>query len=189
MDRPDRPEPEKRERVDVYHHFPEGLPTVKLTIEGLDLKDLALALSGALTVTVLPPPPPPATHAVIVITTTQGDTNMAGQITVDTTNETATLAYLDDKGDTDAAAPAGAVATFTSSDPAVATIAANPANPNVGDITPVAEGSTDIGVTLANADGSPVLEADGSTPFPTPAAVTVTVGAGAAVGDSLTLSV
>jgi hypothetical protein len=135
------------------------------------------------------PPKPVATHAVIILTSTQGDTNMPGSITVDTTNETATLAFVDDKGDTDAAAPDGVIVTFTSSDETVATVATDATNGLVGDITPVAEGTADIGVTLANADGSPVLEADGTTPFPVPTAVTVTVGAGAAVGDALTLSV
>ncbi len=114
---------------------------------------------------------------------------MPGTITVDTTNETATLAFVDDKGDTNAAAPAGVVVSFASDNTAVATIAVDASNPLVGDITPVAEGTANISATLANADGSPVLEADGVTPFPVPAPVTVTVTAGAAVGDSLVLSV
>jgi hypothetical protein len=120
-----------------------------------------------------------------VLTLKQGDT-MSGAITVDTTDETVTLAFTDDHGDTDAAAPAGAVVAFTSDNPAVATVASTSAL--VGQITPVAEGTANIGATLTGADGNPLTEADG-TPFPQPVSVQVTVSAGAAVGDSLSLSV
>lgn len=118
---------------------------------------------------------------------------MPGQITVDTTNETATFGFVDDKGDTDAAAPTSpdgspVVVTFASDNAAVATVVTDASNPLQGDIIPVTEGTANISATLANADGTPVLEADGVTPFPTPAAVAVTVSAGAAVGDALTLS-
>jgi hypothetical protein len=115
---------------------------------------------------------------------------MPGAITVDTTNETVTLAWLDDKGDTNAAAPSNAsgaaVPLFTSDNPAVATVGTgNPAS-----VTPVAEGTANIGVgPLAYPDGTPVLEADGVTPVPAPVPAAVTVSAGAAVGDALTLSV
>ena len=113
---------------------------------------------------------------------------MPGSITVDTTNETATVHFVDDKGDTDAAAPEGIVVTFASDTPTVATIAADPANPLQGNITPVAEGTANISVTFTNADGTPFLEPDGTTPF-TAQPVALTVTAGAAVGADLSLSV
>lgn len=135
-----------------------------------------------------PAPPPPVVATSAVLTINQGGT-MSGQINVDTTNETVTLSFVDDHGDTDAVGPAGAVVTFSSDNEAVVTVAADASNPLVGDISVVAEGTANIGATLANADGSPVLEADGSTPFPNPDSVAVTVSAGPAVGDSLVLSV
>lgn len=165
--------------IDVYHHFPDGLP--------IDLS----AISGALDVRViLPVPPPPpllrATHAVLHITQ-QGD-SMPGQITVDTTNETATLTFVDDRGNA-TAAPAGAVVTYSSDNPGVVTIANDPANPTQGDVTVVAIGTANLSASLADASGNPLFEADGVTPFPAPAAVAVSVGPGAAVGDTLVLSV
>lgn len=187
---PPEPKPEKQMRLDIYHHFPDGVP-LKLDLGPITFGGLGIDVTGAVSVTVIEPTPsaPVATHAVLIIKSTTGGTNMPGTITVDTTNETATVAFVDDKGDTDAAAPAGVVVSFASDNEAVATIAVGATNPLVGDITPVAEGTANISATLANADGTPVLEADGVTPFPTPAPVAVTVGAGAAVGDSLVLSV
>jgi hypothetical protein len=133
-----------------------------------------------------PQPVTVATHA--VLTLNKGAT-MPGAINVDTTNETVTVSFVDDKNDTNAAAPAGVVITFTSDNAAVVTVATDAANPLQGDVTVVAEGTSNLGATLANADGTPLLEADGVTPFPAPATVAVTVSAGAAVGASLVLSV
>jgi hypothetical protein len=132
-----------------------------------------------------------AVRAVLTIQT-QGEP-MPGQINVDTTNETVLLGFVDDHGDV-AAAPVDAsgsavVVTFVSDTPAVATIANDSSNPLQGDITVVAEGVANISATIAYADGSPVLEADGVTPFPVPAPVAITVSAGPAVGDALVLSV
>src|ERR1700690_1834196 len=139
-------QPEKRVRVDVYHHF-----------DHVDLH-----LSGAVSVTIIEAPPrPAATRAVLVLIPAKGQT-MPGQITVDTTNETATLLFVDDKGDTNAAPPANAsgnaVATFTSDNEATLTIATDSANPYQGDVSAVAEGSANIGCTLAYPDGSAVFE-------------------------------
>jgi hypothetical protein len=191
-------------RVDVYHHFPEGIPVafagqVALVASGgVDVSvdgEVESSLAGAITVTLQEPAPaqPVATHARLVVTPTQG-ANMPGQITVDTTNETAVVEFLDDHGDTNAAAPVAAsgsplVVTFSSDTPTVATIATDSSNPLQGDVTPVGEGTANLSATLAYEDGSPVLEADGVTPFPQPGAVAVTVSAGAAVGDALSLSV
>jgi len=191
---------DQRIRVDVYHHFPEGIPVaiagqVDLVASGSVEVDAEASLVGAITVTLQEPAPaqPVATHARLVVTPTQG-ANMPGTITVDTTNETATVEFLDDHGDTNAAPPVAAsgsplVVTFASDNDAVATIATDSANPLQGDVTPVAEGTANLSATLAYADGSPVLEADGVTPFPQPGSVQVTVNAGAAVGDALSLSV
>lgn len=158
-----------------------------LTMSGdpLALTVIEAQLTELISLVGTPPAPTVATHA--ILTVTQGDT-MPGAITVDTTNETVTLDFVDDKGDV-ATGPDGVVVTFASDNTAVVTVAVDSANPLQGDVTVVGEGSANLSATLANADGSPVLEADGSTPFPTPATVAVTVSAGAAVGDSLVLSV
>ena len=123
--------------------------------------------------------PTTATHA--VITLNKGET-MPGAINVDTQNETVTVSFVDDKGDTNADGPAGAVVTFTSDNAAVVTAALDAKNPLQGNVTVVGEGTANLGATLANADGTPVLESDGVTAFPDPAPVAVTVSAGAAVG-------
>ena len=68
---------------------------------------------------------------------------------------------------------------------AVATV-----DPVTGKVTPVAEGTFNVTVApFTYPDGTPVLEADGVTPFPVPAPAAVTVSAGAAVAASLVLSV
>ncbi len=108
---------------------------------------------------------------------------MPGAITVDTKNETATLEFVDDKGDK-AATPTGATVSFASDNTAVATIAADPANPLQGDVTPVSVGTAAISASITGA-----LEPDGVTPIPNPAPVAVTVSAGAAAGAALVLSV
>jgi hypothetical protein len=153
---------EQRIRIDHYVYFPEGLP-----------------LSGNLTITLVQPAPVPSqpTHATLTVKGSQ----MPGQITVDTTNETATIDFVDDHGDV-AAAPAGAVVAFTSDNPAVATIAADSANPLQGDVTPVSVGTANLSATITGA-----FEPDGVTPF-TVASVAVTVSAGAAAGADLVLS-
>lgn len=111
---------------------------------------------------------------------------MPGQITVDTTNETVTLEFQDDHGDT-AATPDGAVVAFTSDNPAVATVAVDSANPLQGDITPVTVGTANIGATIADASGAPINEPSGQ-PFAV-SAVAVTVSPGPAAGAALVLSV
>lgn len=138
---------------------------------------------GRLTIDVnLNPPPHHPGRAVAIkfaLNQAQGE-NMPGVITVDTTDETATLAFVDDKGDTDAAQPDGSTVTFTSDNEAVATVAADSANPLKADITPVGEGTANITASVAGADSQPLFD---------DASVVVTVTAGAAVGDSFTLSV
>ncbi len=147
--------------------------------------DLNVNLNVNLNITVrfLPPKREGAITAILTI----GGNLMPGTITVDTANETANVNFVDDKGDTNAAAPDGIIIAFTSDNPAVATITADPSNPLQGNITPVAEGTANIGVTFTGADGTPFLEPDGVTPF-TAAPAVLTVTAGAAVGADLTLS-
>lgn len=141
--------------------------------------NVTISFAGPLSVVLVPPPQPPAVSARI---TFRGET-MPGQITVDTTDETVSIEWLDDKGDTDAAEPDGAVVTFTSDNEAVATV------DDAGKITAVGEGVANIGASLTGSDGNPLLEADGTTPFAQPSPVAVTVSAGEAVGDALSLSV
>lgn len=105
---------------------------------------------------------------------------MPGTIDVDTTNETATLTFVDDKGN-ETPVPAGATVTFTSSDESVATVTSDPSNPTTGSISPVGVGSADISVSVDGAN-----EPDGS-PIPAPDAVTLTVNPGAAAGERLTV--
>lgn len=104
---------------------------------------------------------------------------MPGSISIDSTTGEAKVLFVDDKGDTDAAAPAGAVVTYRSSDETVATVDAS-----TGKITPVKEGTTNIGADILDASGNPVLEPDGTTPFSVPDSA-ITIVAGAAVGAEL----
>jgi hypothetical protein len=90
----------QRIRVDVFHHFPDGAIEVDVSAPQVDeaLAGLAaivaagikVSISGSLDVEEEGPPEAPATHARITLSSSQGE-NMPGQITVDTTNETATL--------------------------------------------------------------------------------------------------
>lgn len=105
---------------------------------------------------------------------------MPGKISVDSTTGKVTLEFDDDKGDTDAAEPAGDEVTFTSENLAVFTVAADPTNGLVGDITPVAEGAANVVVNVRDSTGN-------ATAFP-PISALVTIVAGAAVGDALVIS-
>lgn len=110
-----------------------------------------------------------------------GGSAMPGQVTVDTTNETVTLTFYDDKGNvTDA--PAGVSVTFTSDNAAVATVASDANNPLQGDITMVAPGTANIGASISGA-----TEPDGN-PF-TVSPVLITVSPGPAATAGLVLSV
>lgn len=106
-----------------------------------------------------------------------------GAITVDTTDETATVSFVDDHGDP-TEAPTGASVAFASDNEAVATVAADATNPWQADVTPVGLGIANISAALSNA-----LEADGVTEIPDPAPVEVTVSAGPAAGAEFVLSI
>lgn len=109
------------------------------------------------------------------------------QINVDTVNEQATITFLDDHGDTDAAAPAGVVATFNSDNTDALTIAPDPDNPLVGKITVVGEGVANVSVVLTDAEGHPLQTADG-VQWATIEPTAVEVDPGAAVGAQLTVA-
>ena len=132
-----------------------------------------------------------ADHAVLIVN--QGATM---PITVDTTNATVEIEFEDDHGDvvpaptsSDGSGPI--VVTFVSDTPSVLTVGAttdDTADAGISAaLTPVATGTANISVTVTNASGTPLLEADGTTPFTVPAPVAVTVGAGPA--SELVLSV
>ena len=118
--------------------------------------------------------------------------------TVDTTDGTANLQFVDDHGDPvqgplDSVTGSPVVPVVTSDNEAVITVG-DATDVGITDglwtapLTPVAEGTANIGVAaLANSDGSPVNAPDGS-PFPLPASVEVTVTAGAAAGLTLTVT-
>ena len=107
-------------RVDVFHHFPEGIP---VTIDG----SVQLDTQGTITVVVTPPaPPPPNKQAVTghVGFVTNQRSNVS-QLTVDSQGN-ATYQFDDDHDDI-VAVPAGdgsgIVVTFASDTPTVASFA------------------------------------------------------------------
>lgn len=117
---------------------------------------------------------------------------MAGSITIDDTKGAAVLGFVDDHNDPTgppAGDGSGIVVTFSSDNDAVATAGASVAGTDAagngtfdGPLTPVALGTCNIGVTIANASGTPLTLADGVTAFPdiAPAALTVVAGPAAA---------
>jgi len=104
------------------------------------------------------------------------------QITVDDVNKKVTVTFDDDHLDT-VSAPTGAVATFGSDNGAVCTVAADPADPISGDLTPVSAGDTN----LSCAFNGTALKADGST-IADPPPVVLTVGPGPAASASLSVA-
>jgi hypothetical protein len=115
-------------------------------------------------------------------------------ITIDTTNETATLSYVDRVGDPDDA-PAGLIPNFAS-DNAALTVGAptTAADPTTGKqvvtvaLTPASVGVANVSVAPTDANGAAILEPDGVTPIPAPSPVQVTVDPGAPAGARLTTS-
>jgi hypothetical protein len=170
-----------------HHHH------IEITVYGPKADDVVIGrLETGLLIHVVPLPPVqqgnPATGAILLVKEATPPMSTA-TLTVDTTNAVATLQFVDDKGDTNAAPPAGLTASFTSDNPAALTIANDATNPLQGDITVVGEGVANVGVTLTDANGnSPPLEADGTTPWAAIAPVAVTVDPGAAVGAQLSVT-
>lgn len=136
-----------------------------------------------------------------VLTINKGD-SMPGVISIDAKTASATVEFKDDHENV-AAVPAGAVVTFTSDNPAIATIAPDPANQYKGDITPVSINTDAAGNALLDANGAPItcnidatitegttgnqiMEPDGVTPF-TVAPGPVYVGPGDAASADMVL--
>ena len=118
---------------------------------------------------------PPASPAVAAQITFTGGT-VPASISIDDTTGAASLEWLDDHGDTDAAAPTGndgnpVVVTFSIDNPGVATI-----DPSSGVLTPVAEGSANVLVTVTNTDGSPADFANGNPITADPAPFSIVAG-------------
>jgi hypothetical protein len=127
--------------------------------------------------------PPPTTGAVKAVLTLTGDNGMS-VLTVDTTTGALKTTFDDDKGDTDAAAPAGAVSTFSvGPDPAKpGVIPATTVDPASGAIVVGPEG--DSGVFIDSLNGT-ALKADG-TAIADPSPLAFAIAAGAAVTANLT---
>ena len=120
-----------------------------------------------------------------ILTPTKEGTMAAG-FTVDTTTGKVTLGFTDDKGDVDAAAPAGLDALVWSAD--TGTVTQDASNPLAGDISGQVEPSITVSVGPLTVSGAPALEADGVTPLPPVPPLTVPVVAGAATGEALSAS-
>lgn len=124
--------------------------------------------------------PGPAVMAMMTIGGSIVGTSAPGtvQVTVDETNKKADLMWVDDRGNTDAAAPANAQVAFDSDDPAVATVDATS-----GQITPVAEGTFNLNASVIDTSTGAQLELNGTPVSVSPAQIQVV--AGAAVGAEL----
>jgi hypothetical protein len=108
-----------------------------------------------------------------------------GNITIDTTNETATVKFYDDHQNP-TSAPEGVTVAFSSSDETVLTVAADPENPLQADITPVGLGTATVAATF---NGS-AMDANTNQPIADPpASDPITVSAGPAAGAAFVLSV
>ncbi len=109
----------KHTRLDVYHHFPGGIP-VTLTGEGLTIVLGPLPALPPITILLgtIPPPPTTAVSATLRIINQQGEPMPDTQLSVDLVGESVEVTFKDDKGDV-ALAPDGASVTFASSDPAI----------------------------------------------------------------------
>lgn len=159
---------------------------VEATVEISVLTDeLAAIRLDALNILRLTQPPRPAATAILTI---QGeDPTMPASLTVDTTGKKLVLTFLDDHGDTDATPPVGAdgqpaVIGVVNDNPAALTLTA--VDSQTQDITVVAENLTaNIGFTINDTAGNPILEADGVTPF-APALIAVNTLPGGAISAS-----
>lgn len=103
----------------------------------------------------LPPPiftRPPATAHITVPNTRKDPTTMDFQIQDDETGKTLAIIYLDVAGQP-TSAPAGVTATYSLSDPSIAT--ADPATGAITETVPVKLGEVQGNATLTNPDGSP----------------------------------
>lgn len=100
------------------------------------------------------------------------------QVTVDEQNKSLGLKWVDDRGDTDAAAPPNAQVAYDGDNPAVATVDAQ-----TGKITPVAEGMFNGSVSVTDSSTGQPFEFNGTALALSPIAINVV--AGAATGAEL----
>jgi hypothetical protein len=116
-------------------------------------------------------------RATVAILTVEPKGPDMSEISMDNTVATITVSFVDSHGEPTRAPAELGTLVFTSDNPSVATVAPDPYNPLVGRITPVAVGSTNLGIDpLLNHSGDSI-----SLPMPAPTAITVVAGAAAAV--------
>jgi hypothetical protein len=148
---------------------------------------------GALIAALSPPQPGPPHRLTLSIK----GVVMPGKITIDTVGEKVYLGAADRLGEpTDL--PAGVTTVFSTDNAALLTAAAETAeapdpvtgkNSLVADLTILGAGTANVSATdPVDANGAPLLEADGVTPIPAPAPVPVAVDPGAPVGLRLSLN-
>jgi hypothetical protein len=122
--------------------------------------------------------------------------NMA--LTVDTTTGNGVLSFEDDKGDVTGPPPgdgSGLVVAFSSDNEAVATVGTAVAGTDASGngnfsapITPLTEGSFNLSAVVSNTSGAALTDADGTTAFVQPTALSVPVAAGQAASGSLSVT-
>ena len=164
------------------------------------LDALAATLAQILAL-IQPPPPSTATSVTLTIQPSGGTKSMGTTITVDTANEIAVLAFVDDFNNVTSAPTAAdgsaAVLNTTSDTPTVVaaapfTLAAD--GTYTAPVTPLGvPGGVSIGASVQDSTGAdiplPAPAADGSTTFSAEAGtVALTVTPGAPVGDRLSLA-
>jgi hypothetical protein len=121
-------------------------------------------------------------RAIEVVLTVEPKGLTVSEISIDNTAATITVSFVDNHGGSTTAPADLAAPVFTSDNPSVATVSADPYNPLVGKITPVAVGSANLGI-------DPLLDHSGGVvPLPTPAPTSITVVAGAAASVVLTIT-
>ena len=121
-------------------------------------------------------------RAIEVLLTVEPKGQTMSEISIDNTVATITVSFVDSHGGATTAPAELAAPVFTSDNPDVATVEADPYNPLVGKITPVAVGTANLGI-------DPLVDWSGNVvplPAPTPTAITVVAGAAASVVLTIT---
>lgn len=114
---------------------------------------------------------------------------MPHQLTIDTIGETITASFVDRGGNATSNPADFDHMVWTPSDTTVLTVTADASDPLRGQIG--FPGATGTGITIqgqaVQANGSPVLEADGTTPIPAATSDTINVNPGNPVGERLAI--